>query len=147
MISLTTEWDSRPLVGIVHGDTSPTMLPKVRDLFVAGLRSGRYPQGFDRLRSADETFTALGVLCDIATKVKEVAWDKIDGEWFIAPLNPPATGAFLPRPVRDWAGITGTHPSQELPLEWGGYMHPIWRLSDIFKMPFDVLADLVRLQY
>ena len=142
-----SEWDSAPLVGIVHDDKTPSMNPRVRDLFVAGLLSGRYKQGYDRLRSADDEFTALGVLCDVATRVKAVAWERFEGEWFIAPLNPPATGAFLPFPVRHWAGIEGTHPSQELPLEWAGNLHPIWRLSDIYKMPFDLIAGMIRMQY
>ncbi len=140
-------WASAPLTGIVHGDTSRSMDARVRDLFVAGLRSGRYPQGYDRLRGPDDTYTALGVLCDIATKLKVVAWDRVDGEWFIAPLDVPATGSALPRPVREWAKIKGAHPSEELPLEWRGALHPIWRLSDIYKLSFDEIASLIEAQY
>jgi hypothetical protein len=146
-MTLVDEWASAPLVGVVHGGTSPSMDPSVRNLLVAGLRSGMYRQGYDRLRSADDTFTPLGVLCDIATRLKRAAWDRIDNEWFIAPLTVPASGGVLPLSVREWAKIKGTHPSQELPLVWRGNQHPIWRLSDIFKLSFDEIASLIEAQY
>lgn len=146
-MTLTDEWASEPLTGIVHDEVPVSMDPKVRDLLVAGLLSGRYSQGYDRLRSVDELYTPLGVLCDIAVKLGVCAWDRVDDEWFIAPLNPPATGAFLPPIVREWAKIKGTHPSQELPLRVEGDLHPIWRLSDIFKMPFVDIAGLLKDQY
>lgn len=146
-MTLVDEWESAPLVGVVHGDTIRTMDPRVRDLWIAGLRSGRYPQGYDRLRSSDDRYTAFGVLCDIATKLKKVAWDRLGDEWFIAPLEVPATGSHLPRPVREWAGIKGAHPAQDVPLWLGTGLHPMWRLSDIYRLPFNVIADLLADQY
>lgn len=146
-MTLVDEWASAPLQGVVHGDTVLSMNPRVRDLWIAALRSGRYPQGYDRLRSSDDRYTALGVLCDIATKLKRAAWDRLGTEWFISPLDVPATGSRLPLSVREWAGIKGAHPSQELPLWVGSSLHPIWRLSDIFQLPFNVIADLIEDQY
>lgn len=148
-MTATDEWTSEPLVGIVHGGETPSMDAKVRNVFVAGLRSGRYHQGYDRLRSQDGMFyTPLGVLCDIATLLKRCAWDRVDDEWFIpCALDVPQTGSALPQPVREWAKIKGTHPSQELPLVWRGNQHPIWRLSDIYKLSFDEIASLIEEQY
>ncbi len=149
MSIITDEWASEPLSGIIFPDEMPTMDPKVRDLFVGALRLGVYAQGYTRLRTIEDEFTALGVLCDLATRVPNppCAWDRLDDEYFIAPLVIPATGAYLPPPVREWAKISHTHPSQELPLLWQGAKHPIWRLSDIFKVPFGELADLIEAQY
>lgn len=142
-----SEWDSDTITGVVHADVERSMDPAVRDLWVGALRTGVYTPGYDRLRSTDDKFTPLGVLCDLAVKVGVCVWDCVDGEYFIAPLLPPATGAFLPQVVRDWAGITGTHPSQELPLLWGGDLHPIWRLSDILHLDHTVIAALIAEQY
>jgi hypothetical protein len=135
------EWASAPLTGVVHEEPW-TMDTQIKAVWVAALRSGLYKQGFDRLRTED-TYTPLGVLCDIATKVNVCTWDCVDGEYFIAPMQPPTTGAFLPVIVRDWAGIKGTHPSQEAPLSYEGALHPVWRLSDIFRLDFDTIADLL----
>lgn len=141
------DWGSAPLVGIVHDEATPSMDPAIRDLLVAALKSSKYPQGYDRLRSIEDEYTALGVLCDLATKLGVCEWDRVEGEYFIAPLIVPATGAFIPQVVRDWAGIKETHPSQELPLMWQGNKHPIWRLTDLFKVPFAEVAELIRYQY
>jgi hypothetical protein len=144
---MTDEWTSEPLSGIVHDEIPVSMDPQVRNLFVAGLLSGRYAQGYNRLRTIEDEFSVLGVLCDIATKVKVCAWDRLESEYFIAPLLIPATGAFLPPVVREWAKIKGSHPSQELPLVWQGAKHPIWRLGDIFHLSFEEIGYLVKAQY
>ena len=145
---MLSEWTSTPLSGIVFPDTERKMDPRVRDLFVKALRSGKYPQGYDRLRSIDDTYTALGVLCDLATKVGAASWDRVGDEYFISGSQPPSTGGTLPVQVREWAGIEGTALSQELPLrDLNGDLHPIWRVSDIFKVDFTVIADLIEAQY
>lgn len=143
-----SEWASTPLTGIVFPNTERRLDSRVKDLFVKALRSGRYPQGYDRLRSIDDTYTPLGVLCDLATKVGVASWDRIDDEYFISGTQPPASGGSLPLQVREWAGIEGTALSQELPLaDMNGDLHPIWRVSDIFKVDFAVIADLIEAQY
>lgn len=120
------------------------MRPVVRDIWVSALRTGAYAQGFDSLlRSEDDKFCPLGVLCDLASLVGIVAWDKIDGRWFI----PPLTTSGVSGPVMDWAGFKGMHPSQLVPLTFGGVKHPIWRLNDTFKLSFDAIADLIEEQY
>lgn len=144
---MTDEWSSAPLEGIVFDEVPVTMDTQVRDLWVSGLLSGAYEQGYTRLRSQDDQFTALGVLCDIAVRLGICTWDCVDGEYFIAPMQPPATGAYLPLVVRDWAKIRGAHPSQDVPLVVDGVKHPIWRMTDIFKVPFPQVAALIKQQY
>lgn len=145
---METEWETPgPLSwGILFPEAERSMNPKVKALWVAALRSGRYTQGYDRLCTGS-TWTALGVLCEVATLVNVCTWDTKDGEFFIAPGSPPDTGAFLPLVVRDWAEFKGTHPSQECPLMYDGTLNPIWRLSDLLKVDFPTLADLIDAQY
>lgn len=68
-----------------------------RDLLVkwiAELRSGKYAQGQKRLRTPDDKFCCLGVLCDI---VGEGNWEKnaMHGEYTYV-MGPHASGAMLP---------------------------------------------------
>lgn len=51
------------------------MKKEIKDLWVTALRSGKYQQGKDYLRSSDNTFCCLGVLCDI---LEPEAWKRID---------------------------------------------------------------------
>jgi hypothetical protein len=44
------------------------MLKKVKDKWVAALRSGDYKQGRNKMRSFEDEFCCLGVLCDIVDK-------------------------------------------------------------------------------
>lgn len=152
-----SEWDSAPLAGVIF-DVPSTMDEAVRDLWVAVLRSGVYTQGYDRLRSLEDHFTPLGVLCDLAVRVGVTSWDKLDGEWVLPSMHLPMTGGLIPPAVIEWAGFKGMNPSQLVPLKLDGVVHtlvaldsgvrhPIWRLSDIFCMSFTDIADIIEAQY
>lgn len=41
------------------------MDPKMKRRWIRALRSGKYKQGHDRLRTEDNRFCCLGVVCDI----------------------------------------------------------------------------------
>ena len=120
------------------------MRPVVRDLWVKALRTGAYPQGRCQLRSPDDKFCPMGVLCDLAVMVGVTAWERLDGIWFIPPFE---GGAAITPAIAEWAGFRGMHLSQPVPLTFGGVKHPIWRLNDKFKLSFDTIADLIEAQY
>ncbi len=42
------------------------MKPQLKEKWIAALRSSRYKQGKGELRSSDDLFCCLGVLCDVA---------------------------------------------------------------------------------
>lgn len=139
-----SEWLSPPIGGVVHADTNPSMRTEVRDLWVAALRSGIYPQSHAGRLRTEEGFCPLGVLCDVAATVGVLAWENIDSSWFIGPW---IDGTTVPPLIYDWAGFAGMHPSQLVPLEYGGVVHPVYRLNDRFKLDFDKIAELVETQY
>jgi hypothetical protein len=45
--------------------TAPKMNPKVKAMWIKALRSGEYKQGKGQLRSVENNFCCLGVLCNI----------------------------------------------------------------------------------
>lgn len=56
--------------------------------WVEALRSGKYEQGRDMMRSRGNTFCCLGVLCDVIDDkawVLEYNYSWADGEWSIPP--------------------------------------------------------------
>lgn len=140
--SPTTEWESITPTGVVH-DVPTSMDPVVRALWVAALRSDQYPQGVGFLRK-DDLYCPLGVLTDLAVHLEVVKWERVDGTWFIPPHS---GGNSITPPIYDWAGFTGMHLSEVLPLMYDGERHPIWRLNDWFKLPFTTIADLIEEQY
>lgn len=130
--------------GVIYDDTERSMDQKVKDLWVAGLRSGIYTQGKYLLRNDSDQFDAFGVLCDIAASLGVAKWDKVKSDNWYMMLG--ATN-FLPNAVREWANIKGNHNSQDMVLEYEGELQPMWRLNDRLGLTFDQIADLLDEQY
>ena len=87
------------------------MNPEVKEKWVEALRSGEYKQGTNYLRSHNDRFCCLGVLCDIAEKEgiveAERYWefdDEVEDDPF-ANYSYDGTDTSLPIPVRIWAGL------------------------------------------
>lgn len=111
------------------------------DKWVAALRSGKYKQGKDRLRTGD-SFCCLGVLCDLVDR----------GSWTLSPQKSLASHAdvfqhgrrdvqyaCLPKEVTDTVGMktrTGTFATSP------GESTALDVLNDTGK-DFDYIADLI----
>ncbi len=80
------------------------MDPAIKAKWVAALRSGLYLQGRGELRSANECFCCLGVLCDIKNPS---GWQKFISSREDSPFSFESTHAFdfPPFSVREWAGL------------------------------------------
>lgn len=95
------------------------MNPKIQRDWAAALRSGEYRQGQGTLRSPDDEFCCLGVLCDLAVKAgievpvsRSNAYDydledvrENEGNYLYDDED-----NFLPIVVREWAGIGSADP-------------------------------------
>lgn len=74
--------------------------------WVAALRSGKYKQGQQRLRTDDNRFCCLGVACELAVQAGIITYKRDDqlGPTYVE------TGwkdtALLPEVVRRWLGLT-----------------------------------------
>ena len=78
------------------------MKPEIKELWIAVLRNGEYRQGKDALRTEDDHFCCLGVLCDLHAKAGLGRWDGYNYE---------KQTQVLPSAVRDWAGL-----DEEIPI-------------------------------
>ena len=91
---------------------------KIKTRWLKALRSGKYKQGKQTLRTKDGEYCCLGVLCDLYAKSvegksKKAKWFKTSyGIWQFNPgRRAEKNEAVLPPAVIKWAGIGSSNPS------------------------------------
>lgn len=125
---------------------------KHRSKVVAALRSGKYPQGRNALRTKDGNgFCCLGVMCDIAP-IGE--WRTAYGSTEYRVNASDGSHYYLPLAVAYYYGFTERDPEFKvdnyslklvLPYYGGvevGHILALSALNDT-AMPFDVIADVI----
>ncbi len=101
--------------------TTEKMNPEIKDLWLEGLRSGKYPQGRGMLvnttRTGGSEFCCLGVLCDIAVQhgiIRANDGDVYGRRRFTTRGAYPEDNGFeyqvLPIEVKEWAGLDSQNP-------------------------------------
>jgi hypothetical protein len=80
------------------------MKKEVANIWVAGLRSGKYKQGIGLLRSKDDHYCCLGVLADLAVTQKGVI-RSLDKDYFTFDDYKEC----LPPKVVEWAELKNAH--------------------------------------
>lgn len=97
--------------------------------WVAALRSGKYKQGANLLRSTDDKYCCLGVLCALAAKSGVIDRDFpiLTGDFIRSYAYGPdgEDNIILPEAVREWAGLAERGPAIDgwdlTSLNDGGY--------------------------
>lgn len=90
------------------------MKPKIKKLWVEALRSGEYEQGDSYLRSSDDKYCCLGVLCDLHQKAtKKGNWGKEMGVFRYAETGLGSKTTPIPCVIK-WAGIKVQNPMMEV---------------------------------
>lgn len=118
---------------------SQTMNPEVKRKWVDALNSGEYEPAIKSLRTQDNRYCCLGVLCDIHAKETGNEWDK---EGSFTDYLYLGRDDQLPREVAAWAGIRGECPQVYVP---GLREQRLFVLNDK-GMPFDQIAALIDAQ-
>lgn len=75
---------------------------EIRDKWTAALRSGTYRQGESKLRSSDDEFCCLGVLCELAVEEGVIPQPELDGDRYVYDGG---AHSYLPKSVMVWAGL------------------------------------------
>lgn len=101
------------------------MKPAIKRKWVAALRSDKYKQGQGKLRSMENEFCCLGVLCDLCAKeTGKRIWGRVDGrrggDYYVKTKHQAwddllATGkcgtvSYPPPEVVEWAGLPSHNP-------------------------------------
>lgn len=115
------------------------MNPKVKEKWIAALRSGKYKKGVGVLH-IDNKFCCLGVLCDlyIQENNSHLKWEEKDtssyGVYF---LN---ENSILPWEVKEWAGLDHRNP---VLYENSYRMITLADLNDTTGSSFTSIADVI----
>lgn len=103
----------------------------IKQKWVNALRSGKYKQGFGQLRTKNNCFCVLGVLCNIhAQENPKAASTQRSKEYYLD------SSVTLPKEVRKWAGLP-----EEGAIKLSG--SHIIGLNDTRKMSFPDLATAI----
>lgn len=78
------------------------MNKEIKQQWLAALRSGEYEQGQEQLRSMDDKFCCLGVLCDLHAKATGNTWTEQEEDYNFSYEDFPEV---LPSVVQEWAGL------------------------------------------
>lgn len=113
------------------------MNPEIKSEWTTALRSGEYEQGTGMLRSADDKFCCLGVLCDLAVQngvipKPDVCFEDETAHEYLYGAD--QLGGILPSELVKWAGLESHSPSV------GG--DNLSHLND-GGTPFPEIADLI----
>lgn len=126
---------------------------EIKARWVADLRSGRFQQGFGKLRGYDgdqELFCCLGVLCEIAVQDGIIERTTQGGSGIPGyTSNLTAFVDILSPEVSSWAGLHDTDPSVRMNDEFAGGDEEFMELSgvnDDLKLSFSKIADLIEEQ-
>lgn len=128
--------------------------------WVEALRSGKYEQGRLALRSIDNKYCPLGVLCDIAKDRLSLEWMLLNGKfrYDIGKNEMTSSSIILPLNVRDlllgtnMGGHCGlpidvTKLSSELGIPSDIKTLTVMDLNDEYKLSHTQIADILEQQY
>jgi len=119
--------------------------------WVEALRSGKYEQGRLALRSKDDKYCCLGVLCDIAKDRLSLEWT-LKGRYYIESNN----CTILPSSLLELLGIGGylgsisidaTKLSPEYGIPKNSTFITLVELNDYYKLSFTQIADILEQHY
>jgi len=128
------------------------MNSKVKEAWVNALRSGKYEQGSERLRSVSG-YCCLGVLCDIYAQEHNTEWEfRGNEETNLQPMDYwyyEGESEFLPESVMDWAELKTNNPQLRVDVEDGednwNYKEGVSNLNDS-GYTFTTIANLIEAQ-
>lgn len=86
------------------------MDPRVKAMWIEALTSGAYKQVEGALRTHDDGFCCLGVLCDLAVKEAEIGSWKPGAIYTIFETPTDEVSGALPLEVEEWAKVEGSDP-------------------------------------
>lgn len=107
----------------------------IKQQWVEALRSGKYEQGREALRTEAGGYCCLGVLCDLLPE--KGTWDA-DNSFVLSDGN--AADGSLPDPLRVWLGITREQQTALIYLNDGEFHG-----DEVTEGPqdFNVIADYI----
>ena len=107
------------------------MKKDIREKWVAALRSGKYEQGQNNLRSVDNKFCCLGVLCDIIDNTKWETFEKANSAKKTYPFTYEGFSGTITNDLKKIAGL----PNDKI--------GPLMNMNDEENKSFAEIADWI----
>lgn len=129
------------------------MKQEIKDEWVKRLESGQYQQGQGHLRTEDDKYCCLGVLCEMAVEQGVIErwhrdYDDGSGAWFYGEKSDShlQSTVDLPRPVQEWAGLELQSVWVTVDPDDAGIKHTldVIGLNDDRSWGFKEIAEAVR---
>jgi len=119
----------------------PKMNPLIKAKWVSALRSGEFKQGTMQLRTLDDKYCCLGVLCALAVRegvidppLPGVQGQFTDAYYFDGNKN------YVPLSVRQWAGLEDSVGGYHVE---GVETEQVLAVNNDASMPFPQIADII----
>jgi len=124
------------------------MNSKIKEAWVNALRSGKYEQGTEKLRSVSG-YCCLGVLCDLYAQEHDVEWEfRGNAETNLQPQDYwyfDDQSEFLPKVVMNWAGLKTHNPVLRVEDRDYEFSDEVAHINDS-GYSFSTIADLIQAQ-
>jgi len=121
------------------------MKPEIAKIWTEALRSGKYEQTRSVLKSVDNKFCCLGVLCELAVEKGIIAPSKITEPNSYYVYEDDSYGV-LPTEVQEWAGMINSNGWYADKKASNGEVIgslALYKHNDVDKMNFDQIADII----
>jgi hypothetical protein len=119
------------------------MNPEIKAKWLEWLRSDNYKQATGRLRTGENSFCCLGVLCHIHQREAAGRW-VLDSDGYSYTDSHETEGGVLPTFVIDWAGLQDCAP--EPILDYGSGLSASLSWLNDHGMTFNEIANLIEKQ-
>lgn len=119
------------------------MKPEIAKIWTEALRSGKYEQCTSVLRSTDNKFCCLGVLCELAVKEGVIEAPVLLETYYIYDAN---SYGILPIKVQEWAGMKNTNGWYDVKKDSKGNIietTALYKHNDVDRMNFNQIADII----
>lgn len=120
------------------------MKPEIAKIWTEALRSGKYEQCTSVLRSTDNKFCCLGVLCELAVKESIIEPPVLQEKDYY--IYEGTSYGVLPIKVQEWAGMKNTNGWYDVKKDSKGNtieITALYKHNDVDKMTFDQIADII----
>lgn len=118
------------------------MKKTIKKLWVKALRSGEYKQGHERLRTQEDAYCCLGVLCNLYAQKTNTPWVKYPKSgWFIVD-----TRAFPNDSILKWAGIKFGELDATKMKHHKRKTTSLVEMNDDKNCDFNYIADIIEAQ-
>lgn len=118
----------------------------IKTKWTDALRSGKYQQGVGALRSGDNKFCCLGVLCDVA-EAKGLSMEVIAPEDNSQVWKYDDRVGGLPQSVQGWAGMDDSMGSRMINDNFEGPYRPCLADLNDEGRTFEQIADIIEKEF